>query len=60
MHYREPFFDVNKRGPILQMPRDVPLDGEPADVRASYEKYNSWLSARQTSRRCMSMRRPGL
>jgi haloalkane dehalogenase len=43
MAYREPFFDVSKRGPILQMPRDVPLDGEPADVRASYEKYNNWF-----------------
>ncbi len=43
MHYREPFFNVDDRGPILQMPRDVPLDGEPADIRASYEKYNNWF-----------------
>ena len=32
MAYREPFFDVSKRGPLLQMPRDVPLDGQPADL----------------------------
>jgi haloalkane dehalogenase len=44
MHYREPFFDVSKRGPILQMPRDVPLDGKPADIRASYTKYNNWFT----------------
>jgi haloalkane dehalogenase len=43
MHYREPFFDPKDRGPILQMPRDVPLDGEPADIRASYTKYNNWF-----------------
>ncbi len=43
MHYREPFFDPSKRGPILQMPRDVPLDGKPAHIRASYTKYNSWF-----------------
>jgi|TARA_B110000444_G_scaffold251771_1_gene280108 haloalkane dehalogenase len=45
MHYRQPFFNVEDRGPILQMPRDVPLDGEPADIRASYTKYNDWFES---------------
>ena len=47
MRYREPFFDVSKRSPILQMPRDVPLDGEPAEIRASYDKYNNWFVTKQ-------------
>lgn len=45
MMYRAPFFNAEERAPILQMPRDVPLDGEPADIRTSYEKYNNWLRA---------------
>ena len=49
MHYREPFFDVSKRGPILQMPRDVPLDGEPADIRESYTKYNDRFTEAEKS-----------
>jgi haloalkane dehalogenase len=27
----------------LQMPRDVPINGQPAEVCASYDKYNSWF-----------------
>ena len=25
------------------MPRDVPIDGQPAEVCASYHKYNNWF-----------------
>ena len=44
MQYRMPFFNPEHRKSILQMPRDVPLDGKPADIRRSYLKTNSWLA----------------
>lgn len=49
MAYREPFFNVEHRDPILQMPRDVPLAGEPADIRGSYTKYNDWFLEKDKS-----------
>ena len=43
--YRRPFLNPGEdRRPTLTWPRQIPLDGEPADVVAIAERYASWLS----------------
>ncbi len=34
-----------RRRPMLTWPREIPLDGEPADVVALVERYAAWLAA---------------
>jgi haloalkane dehalogenase len=41
--YRAPFKDREARLPMLAFPRDVPLDGEPADVCERATAYSEWL-----------------
>ncbi len=43
--YREPYPDAESRRPLLQWPREIPLDGEPADVRDRFLAYGEWLVA---------------
>ena len=44
--YRRPFLDVGEsRRPTLTWPRQIPIDGEPADVRDAVQAYSEWLSA---------------
>jgi haloalkane dehalogenase len=44
-HYREPFRHPGEdRRPTLSWPRNIPIDGEPADVVAVVEEYNGWLA----------------
>ena len=46
--YRAPFAEPGEsRRPTLTWPRQIPLDGEPADVVAAVEAYARWLSAAQ-------------
>ena len=43
--YRRPFAEPGEgRRPTLTWPRQIPLDGEPADVVAIVEKYAAWLA----------------
>jgi haloalkane dehalogenase len=43
--YRRPFFELGEaRRPTLTWPREIPLDGEPADVVAIVQAYADWLS----------------
>ena len=43
--YRRPFLNPGEdRRPTLTWPRQIPLDGEPADVVAIAERYAAWLS----------------
>jgi haloalkane dehalogenase len=42
--YRAPFLDRESRLPTLTWPREIPIDGEPADVTAIAEAYSAWLS----------------
>ncbi|OLF08625.1 haloalkane dehalogenase [Actinophytocola xanthii] len=42
--YREPYPDPTSRRPLLRWPREIPLDGEPADVRDRFEAFGSWLA----------------
>ncbi|RKG52582.1 haloalkane dehalogenase [Corallococcus sp. AB011P] len=42
--YSAPYPDAASRRPVLQWPREIPIDGEPADVAAVIERYDAWLS----------------
>jgi haloalkane dehalogenase len=45
-HYREPFRNPGEdRRPTLSWPRNIPVEGEPADVIATVSDYAAWLSA---------------
>ncbi|APR79105.1 haloalkane dehalogenase [Minicystis rosea] len=43
--YYAPFPDPASRRPMLQWPRELPIDGEPADVVAVVEDNGRWLSS---------------
>lgn len=42
--YYAPYPDAASRRPVLQWPREIPVDGEPADVAAVIERYDEWLA----------------
>jgi haloalkane dehalogenase len=42
--YYAPYPDRASRLPLLQWPREIPIDGEPADVTKVVERYDSWLA----------------
>jgi haloalkane dehalogenase len=44
-HYRAPFRNPGEdRRPTLSWPRNIPIEGEPADVTAVVQDYAAWLS----------------
>jgi len=44
-HYRQPFASPGEdRRPTLSWPRNLPIDGEPADVVAMVNEYGQWLA----------------
>ena len=46
--YRRPFTEPGEgRRPTLTWPRQIPIEGEPADVTAIVETYAEWLEASQ-------------
>jgi haloalkane dehalogenase len=42
--YRAPFRHREARRPTLIWPRELPIDGEPADIVAIVEDYGAWLA----------------
>lgn len=43
--YRAPYLEPGEsRRPTLSWPREIPLDGEPADVVAAVDAYSAWLA----------------
>jgi len=42
--YRAPFTARADRMPTLVFPRELPIDGEPADVVAAVEAYGAWMA----------------
>ena len=43
--YRRPFLETGEsRRPTLTWPREIPLDGQPADVVRIVDEYSAWLS----------------
>jgi haloalkane dehalogenase len=43
--YREPFREPAHRLPTLVWPRELPIDGEPADVVELVDSYDEWLAS---------------
>jgi haloalkane dehalogenase len=43
--YREPFAEPKHRLPTLVWPRELPIDGEPADVVEMVNAYGRWLAS---------------
>ena len=43
--YRRPYPDPESRRPLLQWPREIPLDGTPADVAERFRSFGRWLAA---------------
>src|ERR1700694_4125398 len=44
-HYRRPFLNPGEdRRPTLSWPRNIPIDGQPADVVSVVEDYSGWLA----------------
>ncbi len=42
--YRAPYPDPAARRPLLAWPREIPIDGEPADVLDRVLAYDRWMS----------------
>jgi len=42
--YRAPYLEREARLPTLVWPRQIPIEGQPADVTAIVENYGKWLS----------------
>ncbi|MFT3765186.1 MAG: haloalkane dehalogenase [Minicystis sp.] len=42
--YYAPYPDPASRRPVLQWPREIPIDGEPADVAAVIDRNAEWLA----------------
>lgn len=42
--YRKPFLKREARRPTLVWPRELPIEGEPADVVEIVERYSAWLA----------------
>jgi len=42
--YRAPYLEREDRWPTLTWPREIPIDGQPADVTAIVEAYGAWLA----------------
>ena len=42
--YRSPYPDPASRRPLLQWPREIPLDREPSDVADRMDEYGRWLA----------------
>jgi haloalkane dehalogenase len=43
--YRQPFLERKSRLPMLVWPRELPIEGEPADVVAIVEDYGQWMAS---------------
>jgi len=43
--YRKPFLQREARVPTLVWPRELPIEGEPADIVAVVERYSEWLAS---------------
>ena len=43
--YYAPYATPSARRPLLQWPREIPVDGEPADVAALFARFDAWLAS---------------
>ena len=42
-NYRSPFLSTEDRQVVLNWPRQIPIDGEPADIAELVSRYGAWL-----------------
>lgn len=56
--YRAPYHTREARLPLLIWPRELPIEGEPADVVAIVSEYGEWLS-RERVAEAFHPRNPG-
>ena len=42
--FHAPYADAASRLPLLQWPREIPIEGEPSDVVAIVKRYDAWLA----------------
>jgi haloalkane dehalogenase len=56
--YRAPYAEREARRPTLAWPREIPIEGEPADVAAIVQAYGAWLS-RSTIPKLLIVGNPG-
>ena len=43
-YYRAAFPTIRSRRPVRQWPREIPIEGRPADVHQAVSAYNKWLT----------------
>jgi haloalkane dehalogenase len=43
--YRRPFPDRDDRQPLLNWPRQIPIEGEPPEIVRLVEEYGAWLAS---------------
>jgi haloalkane dehalogenase len=58
--YYAPFPDPASRRPVLQWPREIPIDGSPADVAAVITRNGEWLSSSQVPKLLLTFDGTGL
>ena len=56
--YYAPYPTPPSRRPLLQWPREIPIDGDPADVVAIVENYDRWLASSDTPKLLLSFEAP--
>ncbi|NUP08966.1 MAG: haloalkane dehalogenase [Polyangiaceae bacterium] len=56
--YYAPYPDARSRRPLLQWPREIPIDGEPADVREIFSHYDAWLASSQVPKLLLTFELP--
>ncbi len=58
--YRSPYLEAGEsRRPTLTWPRQIPIDGEPADVTAIVNQYGMWLGGKSTPAKLFVNAEPG-
>jgi haloalkane dehalogenase len=56
--YTAPFLEPSARRPILQWTREIPIEGEPADVQAIVARYDAWLATSSVPKLLLGFERP--
>jgi haloalkane dehalogenase len=57
--YRAPFRDRASRRAMLQWPREIPLDGTPADVAERFTAFDAWLATSVDTPKLLLTTEPG-
>jgi haloalkane dehalogenase len=57
--YRAPYPDRESRLPLVQWPRDLPIEGEPPDIVSVVEAYGKWLAQSSSTPKLFISANPG-